>query len=778
MSEDNPAIGDVPRKFFLVGNPNCGKTSLFNALTGERRYVGNWPGVTVECIEGVRRHKSAKSGNRAIDLAFIDLPGSYSLSPVTPEEEIVLTALKSDAQTGIINVLDGPNLERNLFLTVQLLELGIKPILVLNCCDALRAQGTEIRTEELQRVTGCPVFATVARTGEGVAELLDALVTMDSQMWQPPGLSLVLPTPWFEATDDLLRTQGESWEIALPLARYSALREFLNVRSEDRSDVFVPICRKLLERIQSERGSPVQILELPCELASNRYERIARITSAVIKKSSKTGDKKTERLDAIFTHKWLGLPLFALMMAIMFLTTFHLSEFPVELMNRFLAFGKTYLTELIPEGLIRELIVDGIWAGVGGILVFLPNVLILFLWIALLEDSGYLARAAFLMDRIMQSIGLHGRAFIPFLMGFGCNVPAIMATRIIENPNQRLFSIFLIPLVSCAARLPLLVLLCGFFFPRNPGLWLFGLYCANFAVLLILARFARTIFQSDSKAPFMLEMPPYRLPTVKSVLRLLWDKAYHFLEKAGTVILAGTIIIWLLSAFPREVTFSRDYDALIASLENRRQAGEKIDGELAELMNAKELEKTEGRYMARIGKHIHFLVRPLGMTWREAVALIPGFLAKESVISTLSVLYNPLGDSIGEGMQKTGMNPLSALGFMLFTLLYVPCLPTVGVIWRESRSMAFTVLVIMSHILTAWIVCFSVIKTGGFLLEASQRSLQNIVENIALVIIVAVSLILIFKRMQCDIFGLTCRSCSHSGICGRSRGRKEEKDCG
>ncbi|HEY9069937.1 MAG TPA: ferrous iron transport protein B, partial [Candidatus Ozemobacteraceae bacterium] len=498
-------------------------------------------------------------------------------------------------------------------------------------------------------------------------------------------------------------------------------------------------------------------------LATDRYDRISRLLKACHRPAgTPVSDNVSPGLDRLFTSRLWGLPIFALLVALMFWTTFSLGALPADGIEAAVGHLRQWGAERLPPGLGRDLLLDGIVTGIGGILVFLPNVLILFLWISLLEDSGYMARAAFLMDRLMQMIGLHGRAFVPLLMGFGCNVPAIMSTRLLDDPRQRRLVTLLMPLVGCSARLPVLVLFCGIFFPQKPGLVLTTLYLINLLVLVGVGRLLARLMPPLTQAPFLLEMPPYRLPTWRSLRSMLWDKTWHFLEKASGVILAGTILIWSLTAFPREVPLSRPYAAEISAL---RAAPVTPDtaGRIADLESEMARETMERRYMGSLGRTLEPLVRPLGFGWREAVSLVPGFLAKESIVSTLAVLYNPIDKNLGTAMRREGVTPAVGFLFMLFTLLYVPCLPTVGVIWRETRSAGFTLAATLLPGILAWSLTFAISLLIGAVAPARAATTgTGAISGDIVVIVLTIGLALwyLVRRLRADLAGESpCTSC-------------------
>ncbi|MEW6711956.1 MAG: ferrous iron transport protein B, partial [Candidatus Riflebacteria bacterium] len=658
----------------------------------------------------------------------------------------------------ILNVVDIANFERNLFLTTQLVELGIYPVISLNCYDSFTGAGGTINLSKFSNLTGTNAFPTIARTGEGVTALSEHLLKTVNSTAARNSCSpmLALPEEWVQAADQMLRNEKKTWKTAAPLEKYNAIRALITSSGNETFEI-----RKILADTLSQKlGKDVKPADLACELASDRYQRIEKLIAACATVPAKNIPAWQEKLDRVLTNRILGLPIFALIMAWIFWTTFSLGEYPMGWLESLFGWLSGYVEANLNEGLLRSLIIEGIIAGVGGVLVFLPNILILFFWIALLEDSGYMSRAAFLMDRLMNSIGLHGRAFIPMIMGLGCNVPAVMATRIIDNRFQRLLTMFLIPLVTCAARLPVLVILCGTFFSDNPSLWMFNLFFVNLLVLIFLGQFTSMLFKTDGNSPFLLEMPPYRTPTAISVFHVLYEKIEHFVEKAGTVILAGSVLIWVLSAFPREVPLTQNFDLLISQIKAEPATNETAE-KIAALTRQKNIELMEGRYMARIGKFIHPVMEPLGFSWRETVSLIPGFLAKESTVSTLSVLYLPYGENLGDAMKSAGMGKVSAFVYMLFTLLYIPCIATLGVIWRESGSNRFTLLSLLSYFAIAYAVSFLVLKSSTII----SGSAEGMLEGAIIIIAVLFAGWYIVRTLVKAITGSKCKGCSSCDGC-------------
>ncbi|NCB37455.1 MAG: ferrous iron transport protein B [Erysipelotrichia bacterium] len=743
------------RNVFLVGNPNSGKTSLFNAMTGERHRVGNWPGVTVQKIEGTTRTEQG---------CFIinDLPGTYSLTPATPEEEIVLKTLDEAASGIIINVVDIANFERNLFLTTQLIELGVNPVISLNCYDSFSASGGIIDLQKFSVFTGSSAFPTVARSGKGVSSMIEHLGRPDYAAGTLRQNSLSLPELWQKAAEEILIIQNTTWEKASPTQRYNAIRELICLKPFESDIKIQEIRSRLAETLSKGREKPLRSIDMACELATDRYRRIEALISACASIPGKNIPPWQEKLDSLLVHRLFGLPIFAMMMAFVFWTTFSVGEIPMGWLESLIEALNALIKGSMQDGMLKDLLIDGIVSGVGGVLIFIPNILILFFWIALLEDSGYMSRAAFIMDRMMNSIGLHGRAFIPMIMGLGCNVPAVLATRIIDNRFQRLLTMLLIPMVTCAARLPILVLLCGTFFPQNPSLWMFSLFFVNLVVIVFVGHITSLLFKTTDNSPFLLEMPPYRLPTPRSVFHMLQEKAMHFIEKAGTVILAGAILIWVLSVFPREIPLSFSYETELASLKSQTMSVE-TSNKIAELNHRRDIEEMEGRYMARIGKFIHPVMAPLGFSWRETVSLIPGFLAKESVVSTLTVLYLPYSDNLGDAMRKTGFTQLTAFVFMLFTLLYIPCIATMGVIWRESGSARFTAILFLVYFFVAYGVSFAALKIGEILQVKNDSN--TIIESAIIIVVSLLSCAYLLRTFIATISGKRCQACAGCDSC-------------
>ena len=592
----------------LVGNPNCGKTSLFNLASGSHEHVGNYSGVTVDAKEGHFTYKGRK-------LVFVDLPGTYSISAFSPEEKYVRENLMEKTPDVVINVVDASNLERNLYLTTQLKDMNLRVVMALNMYDELKKRGDRIDTKWLGHLLDVPVCPTVCRTGEGVPQLLDTVL-----------------------------------EVA------------------DNGSVGEPVSA---DKIVAGDGS---------EEIEKRYQFIHDILSKTyVRHIEPLGDKSwTEKIDSVVTNKWAAFPIFLLILYVIFQATFSLGEYPMNwidwLVGKFGGFVSTFLK----DGWLKDVLVDGVIAGVGSVLVFLPNILILYFFLSIMEDTGYMARAAFIMDKLMHKIGLHGKSFIPMIMGFGCNVPAIMATRAIESRKSRLITIAIIPFMSCAGRLPIFVLLAGAFFPHNSALALLGIYFIGVA-LAILSAMILSRFIKEDDLPFVMELPPYRIPTGKAIWRHTWEKGKQYLEKMATTILIGSVVIWCLGYFPRS---NRDVEY-----------------------------QQEHSYIGQIGKAVSPALDPLGFDWKMDISLLSGVVAKELVVSTLGVMYS--GDA-PDGEDSTQLQSAltasvalpAAVAFMLFILLYFPCIATFVAIKNETGKWRWAIAVCVYTMVVAWLCAY------------------------------------------------------------------------
>ncbi|MDD4496668.1 MAG: ferrous iron transport protein B [Methanosarcinaceae archaeon] len=643
----------------LTGNPNVGKTSLFNALTGARQHVGNWPGVTVEKKTGTLKHAG-------VEIEIVDLPGTYSLTAYSPDEIVARDYIIEEKPDVVIQVVDATNLERNLYLTTQLLELGAQVLIALNMTDLIRERGDSIDIQKMEEFLEVPVVETVASKKEGIPGLLDSVLrTAGKQHVHKIGYGKALEEKIAELGSVL--SEDEVVRAAYPL-------RWLSVKLlEGDENAFEKIKGRPVETgvralLDSGDGASFE-----GEMADKRYETINCLTSLVCDRALRE-QNPSDMIDRVLTSKKLGIPIFLALMWGAFDVTFTFGTPLMDLIDGFFGWLAGAVSASIANPWLASFLGDGIIGGVGSVLIFLPNILLLFLMLSLLEDSGYLARAAFVMDRLMYSIGLQGKAFIPMLMGFGCTVPAVMATRTLESPRDRLLTILITPFISCGARLPVYVVLAGTFFGEAAGSVIFGIYILGIVVAILSAKLLGSTILKGEASPFIMELPPYRLPSMKTGLIHMWEKGAMYLKKAGTIILAGVTLIWLAASLPAGVEYGSE-SSLIGSL----------------------------------GHFLEPLVAPLGFDWKVAVALVFGCVAKEIVIGALGVLYGAGEDesAIMAGMQADPVFGAStALGLMVFTLLYVPCMAVLGVIRKETGSWKWVLFSAVYGTALAWIFAF------------------------------------------------------------------------
>lgn len=684
----------------LVGNPNCGKTSLFNVASGAREHVGNYSGVTVD----------AKSGHfdyHGYRFKIVDLPGTYSLASYSPEELYVRKYLREETPDVIINVVVASNLERNLYLTTELIDMDRSMVIALNMYDELEKKGDKLDYRLLGNMIGVPVVPTVSKTGQGLDELFDTVINV------------------YEGRDKAVRhvhvNLGEDIERGV-----NAVKDAIKA-DPDVSPRFSPrfIAIKLLEDdaevtrlVESLPGSaPIleatraeqQRIELmrkddaASAIADAKYGFIAGALAETLVKGDQDQNNATNIIDAFVTNKLFGFPIFLMIMFAIFWATFEIGAYPMDWIEWLVEKVAQGVQHIMPDGALKDLIADGIIGGVGGVIVFLPNILILYFCISFMEDSGYMARAAFIMDKLMHRICLHGKSFIPLIMGFGCTVPAIMSSRAIESRTSRLITILINPFMSCSARLPVYVLLVGTFFERHAALVILGLYCLGVAVAMITARLLRRFRFKTDVTPFVMELPPYRIPTLKASLRHTWGKGQQYLKKMGGVILVASIIVWALNYFPlhneQSTAINSDGTPVLASTDDSR------------------IDIHRDSYLEMAGKLVNPIMEPLGFHWRASVAALAGIPAKEIVVSTLGVLYtgDEEADDASLSTRLTAVNPstgvadfsaASALSFMIFILLYCPCIATVTAIVKETHSWKYGAFSVVYNTLVAWLVAF------------------------------------------------------------------------
>jgi ferrous iron transport protein B len=644
----------------LIGNPNVGKTSLFNVLTGSRQHVGNWPGVTIERKTGNRPH-------RGYVLQITDLPGTYSLAARSPDEAVANDFISAGNIDVVVQVVDSTNLERNLYLTTQLLDIGHKVVLALNMSDLSDARGDVLDVGKLSDSLGAPAVRVSATEKRGVEDLLDTVLKTHSGTKVPcPLVNMGRETEDLVSKIEVLLSSERKNRSSL---RWSSLR-LIEGMVEPRELVED---EDAIRRIEATLSS-VDREEMEMSFVDQRY---GAITSMLSKLYRRGAEKRSlsDALDRVVTNKYLGIPIFLALMWGMFQLTFVVAApFATLIDTGFASLAENVATNLQPDWL-ASLIGDGIIGGVGFVLVFLPNIMVMFLLISILEASGYLARAAFIMDKLMSKIGLHGKSFIPMLLGLGCNVPAIMAARTIEDERSRIITILSAPYISCSARLPVYVLLAGIFFPQNAGTVVFAMYLLGIVVAVLSALILRETMLRSEGSPFIMELPPYRLPRLRDTAGQIWDRGSMYLRKAGTFILLGSIVVWALASLPWGVEYG-----------------------------------SEASYAGALGHAIEPLVAPLGFDWRIAVALVFGFLAKEIVVGSLGVLYSAEeGDAMNEAIGSSMTAP-AALGLMSFVLLYTPCLAALGTIWKETGSWKWTLFSVAYSLTLAYVMSFVIFR--------------------------------------------------------------------
>ncbi|MDF1590910.1 MAG: ferrous iron transport protein B [Desulfobacterales bacterium] len=721
-----------PITIALAGNPNSGKTTIFNDITGTRQKVGNWPGVTVAKKEG-NVHKFGH------DLKIVDLPGTYSLTPFSIEEIIARNYILDDRPDVVIDIIDSSNLERSLYLATQLRELDCNVLFALNMEDVALARGIKIDAPKMMELLDVPVVFTVGNKNEGIDALLKKAIELAASDREKPKRRRVKYSKDIEGAIAKLQSilQDKIPESFPYNTRWTAVKLLEDDKIiKDRICQKVPDhCQTLLAETQLLRKNLSNLYDDDPEIimTGERYGFISGIIKEVLTTSAKQRIDLSRNIDLVLTNRFLGFPIFIFFIWAMFQLTFSLGAYPMDWIDSGVNWTGAFIATLLPDSLFKDLIVNGIIAGVGSVIIFLPNILILFFCIAIFEDTGYMARAAFLMDKIMHLIGLHGKSFIPMLMGFGCNVPAIMATRTLESEKDRVLTILITPFMSCSAKLPVYIILAGAFFAGKAGTVIFSIYLIGILLSIITGRLFRSTILKGADAPFVMELPPYRAPMLKSLIIHMWDRSKMFLKRMTGVILIGSIVVWTLSAFPRNLTYSRDYTAEIQSLKTsyssrintatdseKKQLLLERDAALSILLKASKAEQAERSYMGRIGKVVAPVFAPLGIDWRGSVALLTGFFAKEIVVSTLGILYvaGEEPEALQNALLSSGMTPLGAFAMMAFVLLYVPCLATVAAIRRETGSAKWTIVSIVYSTLAAWVLAF-IVYQGGRLIGLS-----------------------------------------------------------
>jgi ferrous iron transport protein B len=710
----------------LVGNPNSGKTSLFNIASGTHERVGNYSGVTVDAKEGKFKHKG-------YTFNLVDLPGTYSLSAYSPEELYVRKQILDGMPDIIINVVSASNLERNLYLTTQLIDMDATAVIALNMYDELEQSGAKFDYKKLGEMIGYPVVPTVAKSGKGIPELFDEVIEVYERRSQVARHVHINYGEEIETgIKHVKKILKEEKQIGIETSRrYLSISLLEGDSVSETAIASLPGAKKILE----ERDIHAQYIrddfreDVETAFADARYGFIDGALKQTYCEGKKDTLKITHWIDKIVTDRMWGFPVFFLFMFLMFEATFVIGEYPMQWIGWVVKIIGNFLNTNLNEGPLKDLLIDGIIGGVGSVIVFLPNIVILYLFISFMEDTGYMARAAFIMDKFMQKMGLHGKSFIPLVMGFGCNVPAIMSTRIIESRNTRLITMLVNSLMSCSARLPVYLLVVSAFFPKRGGIVLFGLYITGIILAILMARLFKKFLVKGEDLPFVMELPPYRMPTLKAMNRHMWDKTSQYLKKMGGIILMASIIVWFLEYYPQNKNINRSFDEQIATIEsnNGLLSGEK-EQLISDLNKVKKEEQKRNSFIGIIGRSIEPVVRPLGFDWKIGASLISGMAAKEIVVSTLGILYT--GEEDNETLLKERLqseqypagghvySPLVAISFLLFVLIYFPCIATIAAIKNESGSWKWALFVIFYTTILAWLVSFSVYQIGRLILSS------------------------------------------------------------
>ena len=708
----------------LVGNPNCGKTSLFNIASGAHEHVGNYSGVTVDAKEGFFDFQG-------YHFRIVDLPGTYSLSAYTPEELYVRKHIIEETPDVIINVVDSSNLERNFYLTTQLIDMNVRMVIALNMYDELEASGNKLDYTQLSQLIGVPMVPTVCRRGEGVDKLFHVIIGIyeggdflsqkgeirseileDLRDWhktyvpdhefgshkeeedaRPRGYMRHIHInhgPELERSiEEVKKAISQNEDI-----RHKYSTRFLSIKlleNDKEIENFISTLPNGKEIIAIRNKETLRIRKVMNEdseqaITDAKYGFITGALKETFTDNHLEKEQTTRVIDSIVTHRIWGYPIFFLFLYIMFEGTFVLGDYPMQGIEWLVDQLGNLIRNNMAEGPLKDLLIDGIIGGVGGVIVFLPNILILYFFISILEDSGYMARAAFIMDKIMHRMGLHGKSFIPLIMGFGCNVPAIMATRTIEDRKSRLITMLVNPLMSCSARLPIYLVMIGAFFPNCASFMLLCIYTAGILLAVIMARIFSKFLVKGEDSPFVMELPPYRMPTSKSIMRHTWEKGAQYLKKMGGIIMIASIIIWFLGYYPQ-------HDAYESVAEQQ-----------------------ENSYIGQIGKAIEPVIKPLGFDWKLGIGLISGVGAKELVVSTLGVLYTNEGDVENVNLSnRIPITPLVALAYMLFVLIYFPCIATFAAIKQESGSWKWAIFTAGYTTGLAWLVAFTVFQIGSLI---------------------------------------------------------------
>lgn len=703
----------------LIGNPNCGKTTIFNELTGSHHKVANWSGVTVEKIENSIEYKN-------FTIKIIDLPGIYSLSSFSMEELVTRKFILEDKPDIIINVVDSGNLERNLYLTTQLLEMNCSCIIALNMYDEAEKKGLKFNLNKMSELLGMPIVPTIGSRGMGIIELLNQSILLKEKDFPKPDKKFsnyskeLLKAIYLLSSSVTLKSDiyPSDW-IALRLLEND--RDLIS-RYKANSPTIIDQADAIRKKITELYNDDIETIISDC-----RYGFIKGFLKETISQQRLSRFDLTEKIDKFFLNKILSYPILLLVVWLLFFLTFTLGSYPMELIDKGVQGLSHLIAQYMPDGSFKDLLINGVIAGVGGVIVFLPNIVFLFLGISFLEDTGYMARAAFIMDKIMHRFGLHGKSFIPMIMGFGCNVPAIIGTRMLENKKDRILTILINPFMSCSARLPVYILFAAAFFPKHASLIIMILYGLGILAAFGSAKLFNLLIFKKESSPFVMELPPYRMPTLKTIFYHMWDRASEYLKKMGGIILIFSIIIWTLGEYPKSESIEKEYMKSIQEntilLETAKSNNNNILADQYKL----EIEKAESDYhhnkiehstIGKIGKIIHPTLKPLGFNEEMSISVVTGIVAKEIVVGTLSILYHQQPHDNNNGNlsltqklspENSGISKLTGFVFMLFVMLYIPCFASFIAIGREIgwRWATFS---LIYQIMLAWLTCFIVFQ--------------------------------------------------------------------
>ncbi|AHW60344.1 ferrous iron transport protein B [Draconibacterium orientale] len=708
----------------LVGNPNCGKTTLFNFISGSKEKVGNYSGVTVDI------HKATfKNGDYTFN--FYDLPGTYSLTAYSKEEIFVRKFIYEQTPDIVINVLDSTNLERSLFLTTQLIDMDLRVIMALNMFDELEKNKLKLDKEELSKLVGIPLIPTVSSKGLGLDSLIEKVIEVFEGR---DNFSRHIHINYGKELEQSIRTIRQKIKEDKPITDKISSR-FLAIKLIEKDNQVIELLSKYsnFDEIQEVTLKEIKKIEQlenddsETVIANAKYSFIAGALRETYSNKQKEKKTQSEKIDSVLTNRYLGFPIFTALLFFIFWTTFKLGAYPMDWIDAGVVALGNFVGNIIPDGMLNDLLVDGIIGGAGSVVIFLPNILILFFFISLLEGSGYMARAAFIMDNIMHRFGLHGRSFIPMIMGFGCNVPAILATRSMRNRGDRILTMLIIPFMSCSARLPVYILIISAFFQKYEAWVLIGIYAVGILFAFITAQVLNKTVFKNKETPFVMELPTYRLPTFRNVVYHMWDKTQHYLKKIGTIILLGVIIIWALEYFPRKTKNTAGFEQQIEQIINSEIPETQKEERIAEVNHAMESDRLINSYIGRTGKFIQPIMSPLGFDWKMSIAIVAGLPAKEIVVSTMGVLYQTQDGETTINLQQKLQNEVhqigkhkgqavfttpAALAFIIFILLYFPCIGVVATIKNESGSWKWAAFSVFYTTALAWIAAFVTYNIG------------------------------------------------------------------